>query len=163
MDIRKKFREELRNVPFSGYAEYMDYVFACVNVRLADYIQGLMGKYDAGQGNYKNILYPDIEIAYDLCNDRIRQFVDPVPEETDPEAFDEEKQPEPELDPELAELLSAFSTPDDHLDAEIHTPEKLLDMGSSGISPCLPWPVPFFLPPRPATRRYSRSSMRTET
>lgn len=90
MDIRKKFREELRNVPFSGYAEYMDYVFACVNVRLADYIQGLMGKYDAGQGNYKNILYPDIEIAYDLCNDRIRQFVDPVPEETDPEAFDEE-------------------------------------------------------------------------
>ena len=128
MDIRKKFREELRNVPFSGYAEYMDYVFACVNVRLADYIQGLMGKYDAGQGNYKNILYPDIEIAYDLCNDRIRQFVDPVPEETDPEAFDEEKQPEPELDPELAELLSAFSTPDDHLDAEIHTPEKLLDM-----------------------------------
>ena len=43
----------------------MDYVFACVNVRLADYIQGLMGKYDAGQGNYKNILYP---LCYLMAN-----------------------------------------------------------------------------------------------
>lgn len=92
----------------------MDYVFACVNVRLADYIQVLMGKYDAGQGNYKNILYPDIEIAYDLCNDRIRQFAQPGEEEAEREdGAQEDADSDFGLDPELAELLGAFSTSDE--------------------------------------------------
>ncbi len=72
--MNTRFGESRRHTPFTGYDEYMDYIFACVNFRLSDYIQVLMGKYDAGQGNYKNVLYPDIEIAYELCSDHILRF-----------------------------------------------------------------------------------------
>ena len=57
MKQKGKFDEKLRNRPFSGYEEYMDYIFACANLRLQDYIQGLKEKYANGQGNYKNALY----------------------------------------------------------------------------------------------------------
>ena len=74
MNIERRFSNELRSKPFQSYSEYMDYIFACVNFRLSDYIDGLKGKYDEGQGNYKNVMYPDIEIAYDLCNDKMLEF-----------------------------------------------------------------------------------------
>ncbi len=74
MNMDARFKESLRHMPFAGYDEYMDYLFACVNFRLSNYIEGLMGKYDAGQGNYKNVLYPDIEIAYEQCNEKLMQF-----------------------------------------------------------------------------------------
>ena len=74
MNINGKFRAEWRNQPFADYNEYMDYIFACVNYRLSGYIEGLMKKYDAGQGNYKNVMYPDIKIAHDLCCDQTMRF-----------------------------------------------------------------------------------------
>ena len=74
MSMNDRFSEELRQQPFQSYEEYMDYIFACVNTRLADYIENLKGKYAAGQGQYKNVMYPDIEIAYNLCNDQVLQF-----------------------------------------------------------------------------------------
>lgn len=99
-----RFHEELRTQPFENYAEYMDYIFACVNVRLADYIQDLMGKYAAGQGQFKNIMYPDIEIAYNLCNDNVMNFF----QDKDQEQSDSEDTLE-EMDDELKALLGAFS------------------------------------------------------
>ena len=120
MDIRNRFREELRNKPFGSYDEYMDYVFACVNIRLVSYIEGLMGKYDAGQGNYKNVMYPDIQIAHDLCNDRILQFI----RETDTAAAQKEETEEQgtgEIDPELLELLGNFGTSSGEVDEERQT------------------------------------------
>lgn len=103
MGIEKKFRQELREKPFVSYDEYMNYIFACVNVRLADYIEGLMRKYAAGQGNYKNVMYPDIEIAHDLCNDRMLKFMQEDDEETK-----EREKTEPIVDDELRELLAVF-------------------------------------------------------
>lgn len=103
MGIEKKFRQELREKPFASYDEYMNYIFACVNVRLADYIEGLMRKYAAGQGNYKNVMYPDIEIAHDLCNDRMLKFMQEDDEETK-----EKEKTEPIVDDELRELLAVF-------------------------------------------------------
>lgn len=103
MGIEKKFRQELREKPFASYDEYMNYIFACVNVRLADYIEGLMRKYAAGQGNYKNVMYPDIEIAHDLCNDRMLKFMQEDDEETK-----EREKTEPIVDDELRELLAVF-------------------------------------------------------
>lgn len=99
-----RFHKELRTQPFENYAEYMDYIFACVNVRLADYIQDLMGKYAAGQGQFKNIMYPDIEIAYNLCNDNVMNFF----QNKDQEQSDSEDTLE-EMDDELKALLGAFS------------------------------------------------------
>lgn len=75
MDIAAKFDGKNRTIPFRDYEEYMDYLFTCVNVRLEAHIRGLMEKYDAGQGKYKNVLYPDIEIAYDLCSRKIGEFI----------------------------------------------------------------------------------------
>lgn len=105
----KKFGEELKNTPFESYEEYMDYIFACVNYRLSDYIEGLMNKYDAGQGNYKNVMYPDIEIAHELCSDRIYKFFYPegkIDEEVDLALGDE-------LDDELMGILDGFMDDDD--------------------------------------------------
>ncbi len=114
MNQNRKFREELRNKPFESYDEYMDYIFACVNFRLSDYIEGLMSKYDAGQGNYKNVMYPDIEIAHDLCNDRMMQFMNDG-EEVDDEA-DQEGGDVPDIERELNDLLYAFSMDDEDED-----------------------------------------------
>lgn len=75
MNIKERFGEEWKDRPFTDYSEYMDYIFACVNYRLSDHIEGLMKKYDAGQGNYKNVMYPDIKIAHDLCYDKTLQFM----------------------------------------------------------------------------------------
>lgn len=119
MSKRNRFREELSEVPFESYEEYMDYIFACVNVRLTDYIENLMGKYATGQGQYKNIMYPDIEIAYNLCNDNVLLFSgkdlldeDEVIEGTPlEEAFSG-------LDDELQDLLGAFSEETQDADEE---------------------------------------------
>ena len=106
----KRFEAELQSQPFSGYDEYMDYIFACVNYRLADYIEDLMSKYDAGQGNYKNVMYPDIEIAYELCNHRLTEFCnDTGTGEEYPNASEQEDQNGiDQLDDSLRSLLSAF-------------------------------------------------------
>lgn len=102
-----RFREELRNKPFASYAEYMDYIFACVNVRLASYIQDLMGKYAAGQGQYKNVMYPDIEISYNLCNDKVMDFYAGNGETDGTEDTGDGLE---EIDAELLELLGEFNS-----------------------------------------------------
>lgn len=107
MGQEERFREELRTQPFADYSEYMDYIFACVNYRLSDYIAGLMEKYDAGQGRYKNVMYPDIEIAYALCNDRLVQFGRENEKQDDADAS--LQQETEQLDEELLELLAAMS------------------------------------------------------
>lgn len=94
-----RFGEELRSKPFESYAEYMDYIFACVNVHLTSYIQDLMGKYAAGQGQYKNVLYPDIEVSYNLCNDKVLDFF------TEEETEETEEDSLEGIDDELLELL----------------------------------------------------------
>lgn len=121
MNLNGKFSAEWKKEPFADYGEYMDYIFACVNYRLSEYIRGLMKKYDAGQGNYKNVMYPDIKIAYDLCSDKTMQF---AKRETASYGSDGEKAIESrehavkngrrdgedttEIDRELSDLLGAF-------------------------------------------------------
>lgn len=110
MSINDRFRDELRRKPFESYEEYMDYIFACVNTRLTDYIHSLMGKYAAGQGQYKNVMYPDIEIAYNLCNDNVMQF---SAQEGGADAAGDIMAVQENMDDELMSLLSAFSMEDD--------------------------------------------------
>ena len=109
MGIETRFRDELRNKPFESYDEYMDYIFACVNVRLSDYIENLMRKYAAGQGNYKNVMYPDIEIAHNLCKDRMIQFIQSENKSYETED-DEEENEILEDDEELMDLLNVFAS-----------------------------------------------------
>lgn len=119
MGIETRFRDELRNKPFENYDEYMDYIFACVNVRLSDYIETLMRKYASGQGNYKNVMYPDIEIAHNLCKDRMLQFIqaENTSNETEEEDYSEENEILEE-DEELMDLLNVFASSSDSQENE---------------------------------------------
>ncbi|MCI8479008.1 MAG: ATP-binding protein [Oscillospiraceae bacterium] len=66
--------EVLREVPFQSYEAYTDSLFACVDKQLSAYIENLMGLFAADNGGFKNILYPDIEIAHDLCEKHLTDF-----------------------------------------------------------------------------------------
>lgn len=111
MERGNRFSEQLKKEPFRDYNEYMDYIFACVNINLAEYINGLKSKYATGQGGYKNVMYPDIEIAYDLCETRIRQFMedDEILKAQHEQEEEQLKEQVAELDDELASLLQEFA------------------------------------------------------
>jgi len=68
------FDLEKQNLPFSGYQEYTDHLFACVDRQLSTYIDHLMHLFAADNGGFKNVLYPDIEIARDLCEKHLLDF-----------------------------------------------------------------------------------------
>ena len=63
-----------RDVPFSGYQEYTAHLFACVDMRLSVYIDKLMSLFANGNGGFKNVIYPDIEVARDLCEKHLMDF-----------------------------------------------------------------------------------------
>ncbi len=82
MDIGVLFEESRKNQPFKDYEEYMEYVFVCVNEGLNRYMADLKQVFATGQGGYKNVLYPDIEIAHDTCLEKIQRFLMAGQEET---------------------------------------------------------------------------------
>lgn len=106
MNIYDKFNRELEGEPFDGYPEYMDYLFACVNSRMDQYLEEMKGLFASGQGGYKNVLYPDLEIAHTMCQEKIHLFSsEPVKDDED-----EENGQEPaELSDELMALLGDYA------------------------------------------------------
>lgn len=68
------FNPEKQNIPFSSYQEYTDHLFACVDRQLSAYIDRLMQLFATDNGGFKNVLYPDIEIARDLCEKHLLDF-----------------------------------------------------------------------------------------
>lgn len=107
MDLQKRFSKTTQGQPFSGYPEYMDYLFACVNSRMDEYLEEMKGLFASGQGGYKNVLYPDIEVAHIMCQEKIHSFAT-VAEETTQEAAPEEEQEE--LGDELLALLGQYAS-----------------------------------------------------
>lgn len=127
------FNEDMNLQPFESYNEYMQYVFDCVNGSLDSYIGKLKVQYANGEGGYKNILYPDIELASDACRNRLaesyknRMGLNTQDEDEDEEPEDEdesgdllgaghdseedsEDDDDSELDGDLLNLLGNFST-----------------------------------------------------
>nr|DAL18212.1 MAG TPA_asm: ATPase [Bacteriophage sp.] len=84
----------------------MDYLFACVNSRMDQYLEEMKGLFASGQGGYKNVLYPDLEIAHTMCQEKIHLFSsEPVKD-----GEDEETGQEPaELSDELMALLGDYA------------------------------------------------------
>ncbi|MCL1823699.1 MAG: hypothetical protein FWG44_05805, partial [Oscillospiraceae bacterium] len=60
--------------PFSGYEQYMTFLFACVDSRLRLYLEDMMGVFASEKGGYKNVLYPDLEVAHGLCQKHLSDF-----------------------------------------------------------------------------------------
>ena len=65
------FDKETNNKPFKSYTEYMQYIFDCVNGCLDAYISKMKVTFANGEGGYKNVLDPDIELAGDACRNRL--------------------------------------------------------------------------------------------
>ncbi len=120
------FNNDLNNQPFSSYNEYMQYVFDCVNGSLDSYIDKLKVIYANGEGGYKNILYPDIELAGEACRNRLTESYKTRSgyenEDTDSAKISEDEDEEEdasgdaaedeEIDDDLLKLLGNFSSGD---------------------------------------------------
>lgn len=98
------FDPALENAPFSGYQDYTSHLFACADRQLSAYIRRLMGLFASKNGGFKNVLYPDIEIAQDLCEQHLLEFRTGGAPSEPQEAGDSEPLPD-----DLAELLAEFS------------------------------------------------------
>lgn len=94
---------------YASYDEYMKNVFDCVNRCLSAYLENMKSTFSNGQGGYKNVLYPDLEIASDAARDHVMRF------ERDQGGFDEaggEDEEEDNLEDEIGiedDLMAVFS------------------------------------------------------
>ncbi len=107
MNIYDKFDRKLEGEPFSGYPEYMDYLFACVNSRMDLYLEEMKGLFASGQGGYKNVLYPDLEIAHTMCQEKIHIFSSETVRDSEDKETGEEQPAE--LSDELMALLGDYA------------------------------------------------------
>lgn len=119
-----KFDANLKTEPFHSYNEYMDYIFACCNMALVAHIQKLKNKYVSGQGGYKNVMYPDIEIAYDLCEDRLQRFQTGQYDGTAGQTADMKAS---DVDSELADLLNEFAQTADNSEQGSQSEDMTVD------------------------------------
>ena len=87
--------------PFLSYSEYMECVFACVNESLNRYLVDMKRLFADGQGGYKNVIYPDIEVAHNVCRERLSRFYEKLAEQEEQEYVE----PEKEVDEELLALF----------------------------------------------------------
>ncbi|MDO4531853.1 MAG: hypothetical protein Q4C06_07730, partial [Bacillota bacterium] len=111
--MKDKFDRALNDTPFQDYSEYMEYLFACVNFAMDAHLTQMKRIFATGQGGYKNVLYPDLEVASDICTERIERFrfMDKeAHEETFDEGFDE-------LTDELFSLFGDFAEESEQIES----------------------------------------------
>lgn len=103
-----RFDSTLAENPFSDYGEYMEYLFACINFAMDAHLTQLKRIFATGQGGYKNVLYPDLEVAADTCTERIQRFCFGNRQEAEetPAAAEEEL---PDMPDELLALFGSFA------------------------------------------------------
>ena len=75
------YDEKLKDKPFKSYDEYMRYIFDCVNTALDKYVSRMKTLYAAGDGSYKSVIYPDIEVVGDVCSYQVKNFRDTAEED----------------------------------------------------------------------------------
>lgn len=98
------------NTNFTNYDEYMRNIFDCVNRALDEYLEGMKTVFASGQGGFKNVLYPDLEVASDVTKDKLLSFDKDFGLEEEDEEFDSfDEDEDDELDDELVELLGGFA------------------------------------------------------
>ncbi len=123
------YENTTNNKPFSDYSEYMQYIFDCVNSCLDEYISEMKVTFSNGEGGYKNVLYPDIELAGETCKNSLsvsykERFGKNAEKDDDDEALEdegteeEEAEDEGEEDDELLKLLAGFTVEGNEDDSE---------------------------------------------
>ena len=71
MNLTEIYIPENKNKPFKDYEEYTEYLFYLVDYQLNEYLESMKILFAARDGSYKNVLYPDLEIASDICSGNI--------------------------------------------------------------------------------------------
>lgn len=106
-----RFDSAFAEMPFADYGEYMEYVFACINFAMDAHLTQLKRIFATGQGGYKNVLYPDLEIAADTCEERLHKFCFEKQQETAEaeDASSDEEESADEIPDELMELFRDFA------------------------------------------------------
>ena len=122
MARKKKESQEKAIQAYKSYDEYMKNIFDCVNRCLSVYLEDMKTTFSNGQGGYKNVLYPDLEIASDAANDHVLRFMrdndshqenENKPKENGTkDGMEEEEEDLLSLDSELADLLGSFGFDD---------------------------------------------------
>ena len=106
--FRRFFPQKRRELPFASYGEYTDYLFSCVDLQLSAYIRNLMELFAREDGSFRNILYPDIDTAYSLCEKHLADFAARTGHQ---EMAEEKTAPEPEEDDGLTDLFASLAEP----------------------------------------------------
>ena len=60
--------------PFKNYEEFMGHLFDVVNTSMDAYLSEMKLVFASAQGGYKNVLYPDLEVAHDVCREKLDRF-----------------------------------------------------------------------------------------
>lgn len=107
MELNEIFSDKLKEQPFESYEEYTKYMFLCVDKQLSEYIQDMKNIFATGKGDFKNVLYPDLEIAHDLCIKHISEFN--VGNQNNEDTVNTEDNIEDDFSDELLDLLGDFS------------------------------------------------------
>ena len=108
MELFDKARQD---TPFADYQDYTDHLFACVDRQLSAYIDGMMSLFAGENGGFKNVLYPDIEVARDLCEKHLMDFRTKAGAEKEKlDAGGAEISEDAALSDELMELFGALSS-----------------------------------------------------
>ncbi len=106
-----KYDEKLRKKPFKDYNEFMQYIFDCVNITIDSHITKMKTVFASGQGGYKNVLYPDIEVASDVAKEKLMSFHSSEGEDSKDEKKAKEEEETEDDDFEIdEELLSLFAS-----------------------------------------------------
>ena len=95
------------NSPFESYQEYTNHLFACVDKQLSAYINKLMQLFAKESGGFKNVIYPDIEVARDLCEKHLVDFRSKLGYQVGPAVQDAEE--EEDFSPIPDELAALFA------------------------------------------------------
>lgn len=98
--------------PFESYSQFSDTLFSCVDYRLYCYIGRLMELFANGNGGFKNIMYPDIEIAHSLCASQLAsrtESMDTAVDDKSSPILDEEIFDDAMLDDDMLDLFTSFS------------------------------------------------------
>lgn len=69
------FSPDSAHTPFESYEQYTRCLFALVDHLLSRYVEHMKQVFVSESGAFKNVLYPDLEIASDLCSEHLAAFL----------------------------------------------------------------------------------------
>ncbi len=107
MNLAKIYTPENKNMPFKDYEEYTEYLFYLVDYQLNEYLEGMKVLFAARDGSYKNVLYPDLEIASDICSSNIASMQFKLKQNVAKESEETELEDE-DIPDDLASILGEF-------------------------------------------------------